>query len=397
MKLCIDVGTTTIAIAAFDDFSGLRIEETFLNQQRFFGVDVISRIKASMDGSGEMLRSLLQNNLSQGVDRILEKAGVRENSITSVTLAANTTMVHLLLGYSCQNLSAYPFEPVFLDTLTLPSHEIFGKDKLTCPITILPGISAFIGGDILSGLYQINMDQREELTFFLDLGTNGEMALGNKNRILTASAAAGPAFEGGNIKYGMAAIKGAIYHIDLIDEKISFKTIEYGRPVGICGSGIIDLASELLKNKIMDSTGLLREPYFSEGFYVTKAPQGKEGIGFFQSDIREVQMAKSAIRVGIQLLCKEYGCRESDIKKVYLSGAFGSSSNLEKAFDIGLFPLSWKNVLTPLGNTSLLGAIKYATQKDSEFRTFVIKKKSQVLYLANSPDFEKEYISHLNF
>ncbi len=397
MKICIDIGTTTIAISAIDSRTNLRIEETILNEQRFFGVDVISRIKASMEGSGKMLQSLIQKNLLKGIDSIIRKFGSTKKDVESIIIAANTTMVHLLLGYSCDGLAAYPFEPVTLDTLTLTANEVLGVDDFSCSLIILPGISAFVGGDIVSGLYAINMDKSDKLSFFLDLGTNGEMALGNKDRILTTSTAAGPAFEGGNIKYGIAAIKGAIYQLEIIDAQAKFKTIQYGRPLGLCGSGIIELTSELLENRFIDKTGLLCDSYFQDGFPVTKAANGAENIRFFQADIREVQMAKSAIRAGITLLCKEYGCSESDIEAVYLCGSFGSATNLKKAINIGLLPLSFVDKIMLAGNTSLLGTIQYASDLNAPKRLSHIKEKSDVFYLANTPDFETEFISQLNF
>lgn len=407
MKLSIDIGTTTIVIAAVQEnavsvihtnkIEDSIIKETFLNQQRFFGADVISRIKASLEGSLEMLTSLIQTNLLTGIEDILRKTGTPPNLVTSITISANTTMVHLLLGYSCETLSAYPFEPVFLEKITLAFNEVFSNDLLDCPVTILPGISAFVGGDVLSGLYATDMQNQEKLTLFLDLGTNAEMALGNQDKILTTSAAAGPAFEGGNIKYGMAAIKGAIHQVRITFSGTKFKTIQYGRPIGLCGSGIIELTSELLEHHIIDNNGLLTEPYFSEGFPITLPNPAVETIRFFQSDIREVQMAKSAIRVGIKMLCNVYGCMESDIEKVYLAGAFGASTNLKKAASIGLIPSCFLDKTTLCGNTSLLGAIKYAIDENADDTIAKLKENTQILYLANQSDFDTEYISHLNF
>ncbi len=397
MKLIVDIGTTTVAMTVIDEKSGLRTEEVFLNQQRFFGVDVISRIKAANEGSGEMLRSLIQKCLLQGIRNLLGKSGVQPEDVESVTIAANTVMVHLLLSYSCEELGAYPFTPVTLDTLLLSFEEVFGDSLLACPVTILPGISAYVGGDIVSGIYYTDLDQAEELSFFLDLGTNGEMVLGNQKRLLVTSTAAGPAFEGGNIKYGMAAIKGAIHQVEILEKKARFKTIQYGRPLGLCGSGIIDLVAELLKNNLIDDTGLLIEPYFTEGFPVTLPSNGGEDIRLFQKDIREVQMAKSAIYTGIELLCQEMGCTLADIQNVYLAGTFGSAANLENAIAIGLLPDAFQGKIKVLGNSSLLGGIKYATKAHSALRIEEFIKKTDVLYLSNTSDFETSYIEHINF
>lgn len=397
MKLAIDIGTTTIVMTLVSPHTDISIKETLLNEQRVFGADVISRIQASNEGSGPMLRSLVQKSLISGMERLLKKCAVQPSDVLEIIISANTVMVHLLMGYSCTGLGVYPFKPVTLDKITLPAKEVFSCSLFTCPVTILPGISAYIGGDIVSGLFETGFYEQEELSFFLDLGTNGEMALGQKNQLLVTSAAAGPAFEGGSIKYGMAAIKGAIYSVTLTGEKAKFKTIQYGQPAGICGSGILELTHELLKNKIIDKTGLLKEPYFTDGYPLTQY-KDRENITFYQQDIRQLQMAKSAIRTGIVLLCREYGCKEEDIKKVYLAGSFGQSASQEAAISIGLIPSCFENKIEILGNSSLAGAVKYGKSGSNENeRLNQIINNAQVLYLAGTHAFEKEYINYMNF
>lgn len=397
MKLVIDLGTTTIVMTLASPVLKLPIKETILNQQRFFGADVISRIQASNEGSLSMLKSLIQKNLLEGIKSLLNKSGANPDQIKEVILCANTVMVHLLMGYSCQGLGVYPFKPVTLKKLTLPACEVFSDSLLACPVTIFPGISAFVGGDIVSGLYQAEICEEEELSFFLDLGTNGEMALGQKDRLIVTSAPAGPAFEGGSIKYGMAAVKGAICWVSIQNERAKFKTLQYGLPIGICGSGILMLTHQLLKNNIIDKTGLLKEPYFSNGFPLTQYKE-KENICFYQQDIRQIQMAKSAIRAGIALLCEAWGCKEEDIKKVYVAGTFGSAASQEAAISIGLLPASFQNRITVLGNSSLAGGVTYALDSENpDERINHILEKAQVLYLASTPSFEKVYINYMNF
>lgn len=397
MKLAIDIGTTTIAMTLVSPHTDISIKETLLNEQRVFGADVISRIQASNEGFGPMLRNLVQKSLMSGMERLLKKCAVQPWDVLEIIISANTVMVHLLMGYSCTGLGVYPFKPVTLDKITLPAKEVFSGSLFTCPVTILPGISAYIGGDIVSGLFETGFCEQEELSFFLDLGTNGEMALGQKNQLLVTSAAAGPAFEGGSIKYGMAAIKGAIYSVTVTKEKAKFKTIQYGQPAGICGSGILELTHELLKNGIIDKTGLLKEPYFTDGYPLTQY-KDRENITFYQQDIRQLQMAKSAIRTGIVLLCREYGCKEEDIKKVYLAGSFGQSASQEAAISIGLISSCFENKIEILGNSSLAGAVKYGKSRSNETeRLNRIINKAQVLYLAGTHAFEKEYINYMNF
>lgn len=396
MKVCIDIGTTTICLLGINPGSQLVIEENILNQQRFLGADVISRIKASMEGSAVLLKSMIQRTLIQGIQSLTKKCGLSTMDITEITAAGNTTMVHLLMGYSCQGLAAYPFSEVYTEAITCSANKLLDTDLFSCNFTLFPGISAFIGGDILSGMLALSFDETEELSLFLDLGTNGEMALGTKDHILTTSTAAGPAFEGINITCGMAAVKGAINQLSIAGQRVRYQTVQYGTPSGICGSGIIDLCAELLRTNLIDDTGLLKEPHFTEGFLLA-SPQGHKEIRFFQSDIRQVQTAKAAIRSGIELLIQEYGCFESDISKVYLAGSFGSAANISNAVKIGLLPTSLEHKISICGNTSLKGTLLFQQNNDSMERLIKIKNKSSVLYLANTPDFESVFLKYMNF
>ncbi|MFW5676219.1 MAG: ASKHA domain-containing protein, partial [Acetivibrio ethanolgignens] len=261
----------------------------------------------------------------------------------------------------------------------------------------LPGVSAFIGGDILSGLLSLDADAWEKPCLLLDLGTNAEMVLGTRKQLLSASAAAGPALEGGGISCGIGGIKGAICHINL-DKAPSFQTIDYGRPLGICGTGILDLTAELLSHNYLDETGLLSEPYFSEGYPVTKAYGGQRAITFTQSDVRQIQMAKSAVCTGIELLCQEAGILAREIEHVYLAGTLGTKIVPENAARIGLFPETLCSRIVPSGNTSLAGASLYASAPEQSLRRIKkIRNSITCLELANHPEFQKLFISHMNF
>jgi len=305
-------------------------------------------------------------------------------------------MGHLLLGYSCEGLGRYPYTPVNISAVELPFSQLFNSAFLHAPVTILPGISAFVGGDIVAGLLACDFDKAVRPCLFIDLGTNGELALGNKERILLSSSAAGPAFEGGNISCGCGSVAGAICSVEIDRSKTSFQTIGDKRAVGLCGTGIIELVSELLDEGIIDETGLLEDKYFKEGFPIIEEKDGR-GLYFTQRDIRQLQMAKAAIRAGIDILLKEYGISYDEIDKLYLAGGFGFKLNLQKAVNIGLLPKELYGRICPVGNSALSGAVLYLTQKDASARMSAIIKAASELALAEHEDFNSLYPEYMYF
>ncbi|MBH1941283.1 DUF4445 domain-containing protein [Mobilitalea sibirica] len=230
----------------------------------------------------------------------------------------------------------------------------------------------------------------------VDLGTNGEMAVGNKDRILVSSAAAGPAFEGGNISCGVGSIAGAICDIEINKEGNRLQTIADQPPIGICGTGVVALVFELLQSKLSDATGLLCEEYFEQGYPVAADPQGRE-ILFTQKDMREFQMAKAAIRAGIETLVRCHGITFDEIDTVYLAGGFGYQMNLEKAFGVGLLPKELSGKIKAVGNSALGGAVKYLAGESASARVDHILGVSGEISLSNETDFNDLYIKHMFF
>lgn len=386
--ISIDLGTTTLA---FSDNLGNFF--TSINHQAAFGADVISRIKASCEGHGRLLSDIIKKDLSLGITQLKECSRLSSDMPAAITIAANTAMTHLLMNYDCHGLAAYPFAPVTLEEICTDAGLLSQPGTLT----LLPSASAFIGGDILSGLLSLDADTWENPCLLLDLGTNAEMVLGTKKQLFSASAAAGPALEGGGISCGVGGIKGAICHIHL-DKSPSFQTIDYGRPLGICGTGILDLTAELLSHNYLDKTGLLSEPYFDKGYPVVKAYGAQKAITFTQSDVRQIQMAKSAVRTGIELLCQRAGILAEDIEHVYLAGTLGTKIIPENAARIGLFPESLCSRIVPSGNTSLAGASLYSSAPQESLRRIKkIRNSITCLELANHPEFQNLFISHINF
>ena len=224
--------------------------------------------------------------------------------------------------------------------------------------TIVPGSSDFVGGDIVAGILSCAGFETSDICLLLDLGTNGEMVLGNKEKLLVTSTAAGPAFEGGNITCGTASIPGSIDKVKIQNQKAIIKTIKNEMPpVGICGTGLVSAIAQLRRNKIIDEQGNLRYPYSQNGFTLWTQDNG-ESIKLYQKDIREFQMAKSAVRAGIEILMLEYGCQAEEVRQVYLAGGFGTNLSADEVIATGILPEEFRNKIIPIGNGALCGAIQ---------------------------------------
>ena len=265
-----------------------------------------------------------------------------------------------------------------------------------CPVILLPGISTYVGGDILSGLLSCGFDEKEPTALLVDLGTNGEMAVGNQNRILVTSTAAGPAFEGGNISCGMGSVAGAICNVDLTDGTTKVQTIGNKPPEGLCGTGVIETVSELVKEGYVDETGHLEEPYFKSGFPLGTNSRG-ETITFTQKDVREIQLAKSAVRAGIETLLKRFGAGYEDVDAVYLAGGFGFHMSQKKAVSIGLLPKELEKKLVTVGNSSLAGAVRYLTDETAPERCAKILDRASEVELSTDSAFNEFYMDYMYF
>lgn len=376
--LAIDLGTTTIVLQLREAMSGRIItEERMMNPQRAFGIDVVARMAASMQGKRERLQQIISDALADKMNSILQ--GEQAN----IVLAGNTVMVHLLLGLDMTQMSVYPFKPLVL------GETVCHIGKYT--VTILPGIAGFVGGDITAGVYATGMDLRmstavsaesnekadgkndvtlHKAEVLLDLGTNGEMVICDGKRMLATATAAGPAFEG-----------------IVTDTQ---------------GTDLIAITADLLEQGILDETGLLSEPYFTEGYSTGE-------LKIVQSDIRALQMAKAAIHAGLQILLEELKLTAKDIRNVYLAGGFGYLLDVEKAERIHLFPEGLAEKTVAVGNTSLQGAFLYGQallyekqlgEKKSNNPLHSVRnliEKTEVINLAEIKTFEAYYIQALHF
>lgn len=389
--IAVDIGTTTIAMQLVDLHTGDAADTyTSINRQRAFGADVISRIEASNAGRKEELKKSIRNDLKEGITALTREGNI---PVEKMVIGANTTMVHLLMGYSCETLGVYPFTPVNLSTICIGSKELFGSDVPEFEVVVYPGISTYVGGDITAGLYALGFEKKSRPCVLIDLGTNGEMAIGAGEDILVTSTAAGPAFEGGNIVCGTGSIPGAVCSVVLENGTVQMKTIGNRPPAGICGTGVIDMVYELKKEEIIDETGLMEEPYFEEGFELS----GEGKIRFYQKDVREIQLAKSAVRAGLETLISKYGIGYDEIDKIYIAGGFGYKMDIRKAVDIGLFPAECEERIEAIGNSCLKGAVKYLLDETARQTTEKIAEKAREIQLSSDKEFQEFYMEHMYF
>lgn len=394
--LGIDLGTTTIAVALLRLSDGVVIRtQSGINHQRTYGQDVISRITVAMEGRAAFLRQKVREDIRNIIGKLLDECKVGYERITKVALAANTTMIHLFMGYDCQGLSAYPFEGVHLEGIWGSAKEMLGEAKLNCRMYLFPGLSPFVGGDILSGIYELDFWHRERPVLLVDLGTNGEMVLGNKDRLLIASVAAGPAFEGGNISCGVGSVAGAISDVTITNGVCRVVTIGEKQPAGLCGTGLIALICEMLKNGLLDQNGTMADEL--QGVYEIAANDVGAPITLQQKDVREFQLAKSAIYAGMKTLLKRSGYAAEEMETVYLAGGFGSYLDVEKAIETGLLPVEWRGRYQWIGNSSLKGVVSYLKRGEEEMALLEIKEKTKEVVLALDEEFEREYVEHMGF
>lgn len=407
--VALDIGTTTLAMRLIDLQSGNGIKTiTAMNHQRVYGADVITRIQTANEGRLKELQIRIQQEICTMLFRLSEEAQIRPAQIKKIAIVGNTTMCHLLLGYSCEGLGRAPFQPVSTDLTKIMAVKLFecvkeaAEDTIEehkiqtilsamreTEVIILPGISAFIGADIVAGMYYCDMDLKEDIQLLLDIGTNGEMVIGNQSAFTVTSTAAGPVFEGGHISCGMPAVKGAIAHIG----KNQYEVLENTEVIGLCGSGLVDLTAYLLEEQLIDENGTLCEKYFADGYPVGEMC-GRElaNVKLTQADIREIQMGKAAIRSGIEILMSE-----KKPVQMYLAGGLGTAIDISSAIKIGLFPENCAGRMRSVGNGALEGAHKYLLDRHGEERISRIIQNSNEIFLSKRREFEEKYIHFMQF
>ena len=383
----IDIGTTTVVMYFLNLLTG-QIESisAFINPQNIYGSDVVSRINYVQENSGGLkkLHNLIIKAINEHLKSYLRQKGLNENNIEKLVAVGNTTMLHLFLNVDPVSIALAPFTPRFTDKQTIRAGSLKLLMNHEGKVTTLPNVSAYVGADILVGLTAIKTSFQKYL--FIDIGTNGEMALVNGQKVLTCATAAGPAFEGANLFCGTGAINGAIAEFTDISK---YKTIGNANPVGICGSGIVDILAYLISNELVDETGLLKE----DPYVIHQSNQ----IQVTQQDIREIQLAKSAVMAGIRLLLKHAGINYDELDALFLAGGFGNYINIESAIQIGLLPKEMRDKIYPIGNSAGIGALQYLKSAGFEQKVNETLQNTSYIELSNEEDFPVEFAMNMNF
>ena len=386
----LDIGTTTVSARLIDTETQAALDTiSELNDQRVFGADVMSRIGAARNGRTGDLHTLINRQTERILTAFRERRGMVK--ISHLAVSGNTVMLHLFLNVDPSGMGELPFTPVFLEERQLKGEALSLSAE---NVTVLPSIAAFIGGDITAGLAVLDILNSPGPSLLIDIGTNGEMALGNGDTIYCCSTAAGPAFEGAEISCGLGGVKGAISGVEISADAenaagVSITTIGNVPPIGICGSGLIDAVAVMLKQGIIDETGSMNDP--DRGFVL--AP----GVSLTGRDIRQFQLAKSAILSGIKILCKNAGLHPGEVKNVYIAGGFGFFINKRNAVNSGIFPGEFLDSISVSGNLSLEGAGQCLLSKDFMDRCRKIISKCSVIDLAADPAFMDEFAENMLF
>lgn len=393
LGIACDIGTTSIAcyLVDLEDFAICDYYTDF-NHQVAFGADVITRIDQCGLGNLPKLHHTIINQLV----RIVEYFEIKHNlsEIKRMFVSCNTTMAHLLAGVDPSPLGIAPFTPVFTHTFLLENTKL---NSYITNIVILPSVSAYLGSDILAGVLASRMLETNKNALLVDIGTNGEIILKTGHQLYGCSTAAGPAFEGAKISCGMGAVSGAINQVQVVDGKIKLKTVA-GKPKGICGSGLVDTVAIMLEEKLLDESGAIQK---------SKSPLSKKikNAAFYlnneiylsQKDIREFQLAKSAIISGILSMAKLARIDLEQIETVYLAGGFGFYLNLDHAFSVGLLPKVFKGKVRSIGNASGMGAKMCLTHPENIARLEQIAKSITTIELSNSSAFFNYFTDNMSF
>lgn len=391
LGVAVDLGTTTLVAQLLDlQTASVLAVATALNSQAQFGADIMSRVQYALTPEGrDRLRQMIRGQLGGMIQDLLAGSGRAGSPVDTVVLAGNTVMHHLFCGLDPEPLSRYPFEPAALDRQVFTDSALGWSLGGQTSVQFLPCLGGFVGSDILAGILACGQAQSSDLTVLLDLGTNGEVVVGNRDRLFCASTAAGPAFEGARISMGMRAATGAISEVTVAGGAYQCKVLGQSEPRGLCGSGLVDaVAAGLDLGDILPSGRLAKkmEP-------IRLAPP----VCVTQADIRELQLAKGAIAAGIRMLLDQWGAKSSEVARVYLAGAFGNYINRHSARRIGLFDFSPDQV-EPSGNTALLGAKMALFPRPPENGDYHdLRRRVSHLSLSADPQFQDIYAEAMGF
>lgn len=417
--LAVDMGTTTVVGTLVDLKTGKNVAAASAgNTQNIFGADVISRIQHAARGSRELeqLRRRVVQVINRLADKLAQVAGISTTAIYQASIVGNTTMHHLFLGLDPRHLAPAPFIPVVTDLVTVEAGEIGLHLCPHAPVYLLPNVAGYVGADTVGVILSTGLDEVDRCVLAVDVGTNGEIVLALPGgRLLTCSTAAGPAFEGAQIKCGMRAQAGAIEKVKIEADRIRYEVIGDVPPRGICGSGLMDAISEMYRAGVIEANGRITPPEKAghlpaflqsrirgrgaEARFVLATPEETGGpeVYLTQKDVRELQLAKGAIRAGIEVLLQKAGISSGELEEILLAGAFGSYIDKQSALGIGLLPQVDPGKIRAVGNAAGAGAILALLSQRARRRAASVARQCEHLELSTVPEFQEAFIKHLNF
>jgi uncharacterized 2Fe-2S/4Fe-4S cluster protein (DUF4445 family) len=415
--LAVDIGTTTVVAKLINLTDGKLIAaEADFNPQSVHGDDVVSRITFTQTSQQltELQRLIVEciNNL---ISKLCKETEIDPDCICEMAVVGNTTMTHILLHLPLAQLGQAPYKAYALDAHDIPAKDLNIKINPRANIHVVENIAGFVGSDIVAASLAVDINLAEQLTLLVDIGTNGELVCGDKNKLYAASCAAGPALEGARISRGSRAVNGAIEAVYIDDGDIDVDVIGDGPPLSICGSGIIDAVAVMLDSGVLDSTGRIIKPASAKtkllpalarriiiendqpAFVLTFNDDGSPAVILNQQDIREVQLAKAAIAAGIRLLLKKLNIKEDDLDQILLAGAFGNYIKRSSAIRIGLLPRVPEEKIHFVGNAASSGARMILLNRTARELAGHLARKIQYVEIAHEPEFMNIYTNSMIF
>ena len=396
-----DIGTTTIAGYLLDSQNGdVLAIRSMMNPQTQYGADVISRANYALENSVEDLSRFVRKALDDMLGEMCDDAKISRKNIYQVSIVGNTCMHHLFLGISPASLVHAPYTPVISQEVEVLASKYDININPDGKLLILPNLAGYVGADTCGCILTLRPDKTDKLTLMIDIGTNGEIVLGNKESLYCCSTAAGPAFEGAKIECGMRGSTGAIDHVHFVDGKWEYTTIDNALASGICGSGLIDLVAELCRNGIVDESGHMESGQNVSSIFMIASPENSSregGVYITQKDISEIQLAKAAISTGIKIMMDKLEISEDDIDTVYIAGAFGNYMNPQSAAEIGIIPKGLLKRIKMVGNAAGEGAKIALLNHDERVEIRELARQVKFVELASEPDFQDCFIDELCF
>ena len=411
--VAVDIGTTTVVcyLLALSDHEVVdRI--SFLNPQAVFGDDVISRIaySSSQPGALEHIQRTLTGEMDNNICTMAERNGISKEEITEIMIAANTVMEHLFAGVSPKSIGRSPYMPEFFMMPPFKASAVGININEAGLVKMIPNVAGYVGADIVAGVAALDMDRQDGIKLLVDIGTNNEIVIGGSKGMFCCATAAGPALEGARIQYGMRACTGAIEKVTLEDGLLRCGTIGGEAPRGLCGSGLIDAIALLLNEGIINGSGRFAYPEkcrderfkarlgrSENGMVRLLLTDGEHPVYLTQKDIREVQLAVGAVKVGVDVMLERAGVTKDEVAEVCLAGAFGNNINIESAVRVGLIPDVERDRIHGVKNTSGLGACLALASAGFYERTKKTAEKMSYVELSSLSDFQKRFVDAMTF